>query len=55
VRIPRELLHEWRRTGLHFYAAGYGVSTVGLDEARVRQYIRAREQLESRQGELDFE
>ena len=36
-------------------AAGYCVSTVGLDEARVRQYIREQEQLESRQGELDFE
>ena len=55
VPIPRELLHERRMTGLHFWAAGYGVSTVGLDEARVRQYIRAHEQFESRQGELDFE
>jgi putative transposase len=55
VRIHRELLHERRLTGLHFWAAGYCVSTVGLDEARVRQYIREQEQLESRQGELDFE
>ena len=55
VRIHRELLHERRMTGLHFWAAGYCVSTVGLDEARVRQYIREQEQLESRQGELDFE
>jgi len=55
VRIHRELLHERRMTGLHFWAAGYCVSTVGLDEARVRQYIREQEQLETRQGELDFE
>ena len=55
VRIHRELLHERRMTGLHFWAAGYCVSTVGLDEARVRQHIREQEQLESRQGELDFE
>jgi putative transposase len=55
VRIHRDLLHERRMTGLHFWAAGYGVSTVGLDEARVRQYIREQEQLESRQGQLDFE
>ena len=34
---------------------GVGVSTVGLDEARVRQYIREQEELESRQGELDLE
>ena len=55
VRIHRELLHERRLTGLHFWAAGYCVSTVGLDEARVRQYIREQEGLERRQGEFDFE
>ena len=55
IRIHRELLHERRMTGLHFWAAGYCVSTVGLDEARVRQYIREQEELERRQGELDFE
>ena len=55
VRIHRELLRERRMTGLHFWAAGYCVSTVGLDEARVRQYIREQEQLESRQAELEFE
>jgi hypothetical protein len=49
--VPRER----RMTGLHFWAAGYCVSTVGLDEARVRQYIREQEQLERRQGEFDFE
>ena len=55
VRIHRELLRERRLTGLHFWAAGYGVSTVGLDEARVRQYIREQEELERRQGEFDFD
>ena len=55
VRIHRELLHERRMTGLHFWAAGYCVSTVGLEEARIRQYIREREELERRQGEFDFE
>ena len=55
VRIDRELLQERRMTGLHFWATGYCVSTVGLDEARVRQYIREQEQRERRQGELDFE
>ena len=33
VRIHRELLKERRMTGLHFWATGYCVSTVGLDEA----------------------
>jgi putative transposase len=55
VRIHRELLQERRMTGLHFWAVGYCVSTVGLDEARVRQYIREQEELEQRQGELDFD
>ena len=55
VRIHRELLQERRMTGLHFWATGYCVSTVGLDEARVRQYIREQEELERRQGEFDFE
>src|SRR3954454_18669924 len=40
VRIHRELLRERRPVGLHFWAVGYCVSTVGLDEAAVRQYIR---------------
>jgi len=55
VRIHRELLHERRMSGLHFWAPGYCVSIVGLDEARVRQYIRDQEELENRQGELDLE
>ena len=54
VRIHRELLHERRMTGLSFWATGYCVSTVGLDEARVRQYIREQEKLETGQGDLDL-
>ena len=55
VRIHRELLKERRMTGLHFWATGYCVSTVGLDEARVRQYIRGQDELDRRQGELNLE
>lgn len=54
VRIHREILKERRMTGLHFWAKGYCVSTVGLDEAKVRRYIREQEQLESGQGDLDL-
>ena len=54
VRIHRELLQERRMTVLHFWATGYCVSTVGLDEERIHQYIREQEQLESGQGELDL-
>jgi putative transposase len=51
VRIHQERLHERRMTGLHFWAAGSCVSTVGLDEAQVRPDIREQEELERRQGE----
>ena len=54
VRIHRDLLHEKRMTGLSFSATGYNVSTVGMDEARIRQYIREQEKLESGQGDLEL-
>jgi putative transposase len=54
VRIHRDLLHEKRMTGLSFWATGYNVSTVGMDEARIRQYIREQEKLESGQGDLEL-
>ena len=54
VRIHRDLLRERRMTGLHFWASGYCVSTVGLEEQKIRQYIREQEKLESGQGELDL-
>ena len=54
VRIHRQLLHERRMTGLHFWACGYCVSTVGLDEAAIRRYIREQEQRQSGQGDLDL-
>jgi putative transposase len=52
VRIHRELLRERRMRGLHFWATGYGVSTVGRDEDAVRKYIREQEGWEREQGEL---
>ena len=54
VRVHRELLRERRMTGLHFWATGYCVSTVGLDEQRVRTYIQEQEERDSRQGDLDL-
>jgi putative transposase len=55
VRIHRELLKERRMTGLHFWAVGYCVSTVGLDEEAIRKYIRDQEKLEKSEPALDFE
>ena len=54
VRIHRELMGHRRMTGLHFWSNGYCVSTVGLNEAQVRKYIREQEILESGQGDLDL-
>ena len=54
VRIHRGVLGTKKATGLSFWARGYCVSTVGLDEATVRAYIRKQEQNEQRQLELDF-
>jgi putative transposase len=54
VRIHRELLQERRMTGLHFWATGYSVSTVGRDEEKIRRYIQDQEKLESGQGDLDL-
>ena len=54
VRIHRQLLRERRMTGLHFWATGYSVSTVGLDEDQIRKYVRDQEHRESGQSDLDL-
>ena len=54
VRIHRELMRERRMTGLHFWARGYCVSTVGLDEEQIRRYIQEQDKLDSDQGTLDL-
>ena len=41
--------------GLNFWARGYCVSTVGLDEATVREYIRTQEEQEKKEEQLGLE
>ena len=53
VRIHRELLGHKRMTGLSFWARGYCVSTVGLDEGKIRRYIQEQEKLEC--GQIGFD
>jgi len=53
IRIHREYLGKARNfTGFHFWARGYCVSTIGLDEAVIREYIKRQENEEKRQEKL---
>jgi len=55
VLIHRKLIGHRRITGMHFWARGYCVSTVGLDEETIRKYIREQEKIDNDQEELDIE
>ena len=47
IKINRDLFRNKRPfTGLHFWAPGYCVSTIGLNEAEIREYVRNQEKLE---------
>lgn len=53
IRIHREFLGRERNfTGFHFWARGYCVSTIGLDEKMIREYIRNQEEEEKRAEQL---
>lgn len=53
IRIFREYQQVKRNfTGRHFWARGYCVSTVGLDEQVIRNYIRNQELEEKRQEQM---
>jgi putative transposase len=54
IKIHRELMKHKRMAGLHFWAKGYCVSTVGYDEAVIRKYIRDQDRRDKRQTEFDF-
>ena len=56
IKIHRDIFkHKRPFTGLHFWAPGYCVSTVGLDEAQIRQYVKNQERLEKqKQGQLNL-
>ena len=53
IKIHRQYMGKSRNfTGFHFWARGYCVSTLGLDEGVIRQYIRNQEEEEKRQEQL---
>ena len=55
ISIARNLMGRKRNfTGENFWARGYFVSTVGLDEEVVRHYIRNQEREEERLEQLSL-
>ena len=55
IRIHREHLGRRRNfTGFHFWARGYCVSTVGLEEQTIREYIQNQEEHEKREEQLEL-
>ena len=53
MRIFRDYLQVRQNfTGKHFWARDYRVSTVGLDEAMIRNYIKNQEREEKRQEQM---
>mgnify|MGYP002715497825 CR=1 FL=1 len=53
ITIARNLMNHRRNfTGQHFWARGYYVSTVGLNEAVIRQYIKNQEKEDRRIDQL---
>jgi putative transposase len=56
IKINREIMgHKRQFTGLHFWAPGYCVSTIGLDEASIRDYVKNQEKLEThKQAQLEL-
>jgi len=50
IQIHRKFFHRNKNfTGFHFWSRGYCVSTVGLDEKMIREYIRNQESEERRE------
>ena len=46
IRIHRELLGTKTMSGLSFWARGYCVSTVGLDEEVIKKYIKEQDKVD---------
>lgn len=56
ISIARSIIGRRRNfTGENFWARGYFVSTVGIDEETIRQYIRDQEKEEERLEQLEIE
>jgi len=47
-------LRKRRYWGNHFWTKGYCVDTVGLDEDKIRRYVKYQEEQERRQEQMKF-
>jgi len=54
IHVARHLGRKKNFTGQHFWARGYFVSTVGLDEVIIRQYIQQQEADDRRIDQLQL-
>jgi len=56
IKIHRDFMgHKRQFTGMHFWAPGYCVSTIGLNEAEIREYVKNQEKLEKEKlGQLNL-
>ena len=46
IKIHRQIMrHKRQFTGIHFWALGYCVSTIGLNEAEIYEYVKNQEKL----------
>jgi putative transposase len=55
IHIARNFMgHRKNFTGQHFWGRGYDVSTVGRDEATIREYIRKQEQEDRHLDQLNM-
>ena len=55
IHIARNFTgHRKNFTGQHFWARGYYVSTVGRDEATIKEYIKKQEQEDRRLDQLNM-
>lgn len=52
IQIARQFGRKQNFTGENFWARGYYVSTVGLDEAMIRTYIRNQEKEDERYDQM---
>ncbi|MBL7188876.1 MAG: transposase [Phycisphaerae bacterium] len=56
IRLLRRFpdLRKRRYWGNHFWTKGYCVDTVGLDEDKIRQYVKYQEDKERREEQMKF-